>query len=136
MDTRERRSVNVVRIAYHLTQKALPRASHPKRPHHSPLPQVAACVLLMVSRDRSSGDMEAWPVATEQVRQAVDLPTVPDHPTVQRTCTKVRMVDGEQMKNRLPDVQGRDDEDVAADRTGCSSGPAGRYDLTRTGRRS
>ncbi|MGQ9481640.1 MAG: hypothetical protein ACUVSZ_09635 [Chloroflexus sp.] len=40
------------------------------------------------------------------------------------------------MKNRLLEEQGMDDEDVAADRTGCSPGPAGRYDLTRTGRRS
>ena len=54
------------------------------RPHHSLLPQVAACVLLMVSLDLRSSDMEAWLLTTDPVRQVVDLSNVPDHPTVQR----------------------------------------------------
>ncbi|WP_322815793.1 hypothetical protein [Chloroflexus sp.] len=49
----------------------------------------------------SSKDMEAWLLATDQVRQVVDLATVPDHLTMQRTCTKVHMVDGEHLTHRL-----------------------------------
>ncbi|WP_322814687.1 hypothetical protein [Chloroflexus sp.] len=71
-------------IAYHLTQTALPRASHPKSPHHHTLPQMAACVRLMVSLDLNYRDMEEWLLVTDQVRQALELPKVPDHPTVQR----------------------------------------------------
>ena len=126
MDTRASRYGNVAHIAYHLTQAALPRSSHPKRPQHDPLPQVAACVLLLVSRDRSSSDMAAWLLATDQVRQALALPTVPDHTTVQRTFKQVRMVDVEKMQNQLLDEQGGDEESVAADRTGCSPGQASR----------
>ena len=136
MDTRESRYVNVARSAYHLTQAALPRYSHPKRPHHDTLPQLAACVLLMVSRDLSYRDMEEWLLATDQVRQALDLSNVPDHTTLQHTFLKVRIVDGEQMTHRLLEEQGVDDEDVAADRTGFAPGQTSRYDLTRTGRRS
>ena len=84
MNTRDSRYIKVAHSAYHLTQTALPRASHPNRPHHSPLPQVAACVLLTVFLDLSCRNMEAWLLTTDQVRQVVDLSTVPDHPTVQR----------------------------------------------------
>ena len=45
-------------------------------------------------------------------------------------------MDGEHLTHRLLEEQGGDDEDVAAASTGCSPGPASRYDLTRTGRRS
>jgi hypothetical protein len=40
---RESRAVKAARLAYGLTQQALPRYSHPKSPHHFTLPQVAAC---------------------------------------------------------------------------------------------
>ena len=75
-------------------------------------------------------------MATDQVRQALERPKVPDHLTMQRTCTKVRMVDFEKMKNRLLDEQGGDEEDGAAVSTGFSPGQDSRYDLTRKGRRS
>lgn len=134
MDTRESRYVKVARIAYHLTQEALPRYSHPKSPHHYTLPQLAACVLLMFYLDLSYRDMEEWLLATDQVRQALELPKVPDHTTLQRTFKKLRMVDFEKMKNRLLDEQGVDEESVAADSTGFSPGQASLYYLTRKGR--
>jgi hypothetical protein len=47
MNQRESRYVRIARIAYRLTQKVLPKYSHPKSPHRFELPQLAACVLLM-----------------------------------------------------------------------------------------
>ena len=124
MNTRESRYVKVAHIAYHLTREALPRYSHPKSPHRFTLPQLAACVLLMFYLDLSYRDMEEWLLATDQVRQALELSKVPDHTTLQRTFKKLRMVDFEKMKNQLLDEQGVDEEYVASDSTGFSPGQA------------
>lgn len=131
MNTRESRYVKVARIAYYLTQKALPRYSHPKSPHRFTLPQLAACVLLMFYLDLSYRDMEEWLLATDQVRQVLELSKVPDHTTSQRTFKKLRMVDFEKMKNQLLDEQGVDEEYVASDSTGFSPGQASLDYLTR-----
>jgi len=85
MEKRESRYVKVARIAYRLTQQALPRYSHPKSPHHFTLPQLAACVLMMFYLDISYRDMEEWLLATDQVCRELELPRVPDHTTLQRT---------------------------------------------------
>jgi hypothetical protein len=134
MKTRESRYVKVARIAYHLTQEALPRYSHPKSPHHFTLPQLAACVLLMFYLDLSYRDMEEWLLATDQVCQALELPRIPDHTTLQRTYKKLHMLDFEKMKNQLLDENGVDEEGVASDSTGFSPGQASLYYQTRTGR--
>lgn len=134
MKTRESRYVTVARIAYHLTQEALPRYSHPKSPHHFRLPQLAACVLLMYYLDLSYRDMEEWLLASEQVCQALELSRIPDHTTLQRTYQKLRRLDFEKMKNQLLDENGVDEEGIASDSTGFSPGQASLYYQTRTGR--
>lgn len=134
MKTRESRYVKVARIAYHLTQEALPRYSHPKSPHHFTLPQLAASVLLMFYLDISYRDMEEWLLATDQVCQVLGLPRIPDHTTLQRTYKKLHMLDFEKMKNQLLDENGVDEEDIASDSTGFSPGQASLYYQTRTGR--
>lgn len=134
MKTRESRYVTVARIAYHLTQEALPRYSHPKSPHHFTLPQLAASVLLMFYLDISYRDMEEWLLATDQVCQVLELPRVPDHTTLQRTYKKLHMLDFEKMKDQLLDENGVDEEGIASDSTGFSPGQASLYYQTRTGR--
>lgn len=84
------RYVKAVRIAYPLTQKALPRYPHPKRPHHYILPLWAARVRLMFYLDLSHWDREEGPLAPDQLRQALERPTVPDPTTWQRTFRKWR----------------------------------------------
>jgi len=134
MKTRESRYVKVARIAYHLTQKALPRYSHPKSPHHFTLPQLAACVLMMFYLDLSYRDMEEWLLATDQVCQALELPRVPDHTTLQRTYQKLRLLDLEKMKKQLLDDIGVDEEGIASDSTGFAPGQASLYYQSRRGR--
>jgi hypothetical protein len=134
MKPRESRYVKVARIAYHLTQQALPRYSHPKSPHHFTLHQLAACVLLMFYLDFSYRDMEEWLLASDQVCQALDLVRIPDHTTLQRTFKKLRMLDFEKMKNQLLDENGVEEESIASDSTGFSPGQASLYYQTRTGR--
>jgi len=134
MKPRESRYVRVARIAYHLTQQALPRYSHPKSPHHFTLPQLAACVLLMFYLDLSYRDMEEWLLASDRVCQELGLSRVPDHTTLQRTFRKLRMADLEKMKRQLLDEVGADEGGIAADSTGFSPGQASLYYQTRTGR--
>jgi len=134
MKPRESRYVKVARTAYHLTQQVLPRYSHPKSPHHFTLPQLAACVLLMFYLDISYRDMEEWLLASDQVCQALELPRIPDHTTLQRTFKKLRMLDFEQMKNQLLEEHEVDEESIASDSTGFSPGQASLYYQTRTGR--
>jgi hypothetical protein len=132
---RESRYVKVARIAYHLTQQALPRYSHPKSPHHFTLPQLAACVLLMFYLDFSYRDMEEWLLATDAVCKVLELPRVPNYSTLQRTYQKLRMVDFEKMKNQLLGDEGAGGEEaIASDSTGFSPGQASLYYQTRTGR--
>lgn len=134
MKTRESRYVQVARIAYHLTQEALPRYSHPKSPHHFTLPQLAACVLLMFYLDLSYRDMEEWLLASDQICLVLELPRIPDHTTLQRTYKKLHMLDFEKMKDQLLDENGVDEEGIASDSTGFSPGQASLYYQTRTGR--
>src|SRR3989304_4125031 len=110
MNRRESRYVRVAKIAYGLTKRALPKYSHAKSPHHFELPQLAACVLMMFYLNVSYRDMEEWLLATDQVCQALELPRVPDHTTLQRTYKKLHMLDFEKMKNQLLDESGVDEE--------------------------
>ncbi|OGO25900.1 MAG: hypothetical protein A2Y54_09585, partial [Chloroflexi bacterium RBG_16_51_16] len=134
MEKRESRYVKVVRIAYRLTQQALPRYSHPKSPHHFTLPQLAACVLMMFYLDISYRDMEEWLLATDQVCRELELPRVPDHTTLQRTYKKLRKLDFDKMKDELLDENGVEEEVIASDSTGFSPGQASLYYQTRSGR--
>lgn len=133
-NTRESRYVKAARIAYQLTQQALPRYSHPKSPHHFTLPQLAACVLMTFYLDLSYRDMEEFLLASEAVCRVLDLPRVPDHSTLSRTYKKLRTVDFEAMKGTLLRQVGVEEEVIASDSTGFSPSQASAYYQTRSGR--
>ncbi len=134
MNERESRYVTVARIAYALTQQALPRYAHPKSPHHFTLPQLAACVLVMFYMKLSYRDMEEWLLASEKVCRVLELPRVPDHSTLSRTYQKLRMVDFNRMKRDLLASMDVEEETIASDSTGFSPSPASAYYQTRRGR--
>jgi hypothetical protein len=131
---RASRYVKAARIAYGLTQQALPRYSHPKSPHHFTLPQLAACVLMTFYLDLSYRDMEEFLLASEAVCRVLDLPRVPDHSTLSRTYQKLRTVDLETMKDTLLGKLGVEEEVIASDSTGFSPSQASAYYQTRSGR--
>lgn len=131
---RKSRYVKVAEIAYYLAKQTLPQYSHPKSPHHFTLPQLAACVLLIFYMDLSYRDMEEWLLATDQVCQALELPRVPDHSTLQRAYKKLRMKDFDQMKDKLLEAIEVEEEAIASDSTGFSPGQASLYYQTRSGR--
>lgn len=122
MKTRESRYVTVAKVAYRLTKQALPKYSHAKSPHHFELPQLAACVLMMFNLDISYRDMEEWLLATDKVCQALDLPCIRDHTTLQRTNTKLRKLDFEKMKNQILEEEHIEDESIASDILSWQSG--------------
>lgn len=134
MKQRESRYVTVAKIAYRLTQQALPKYSHAKSPHHFELPQLAACVLLMFYLNKSYRDMEEWLLATDKVCQALGLARIPDHTTLQRTYRKLRKLDFEKMKNRILEEENIQESVIASDSTGFSPGQASLYYQTRSGR--
>jgi hypothetical protein len=133
-EPRESRYVTAAKIAYRLTKKALPKYSHEKSPHHFELPQLAASVLMMFYMDISYRDMEEWLLATDKVCQALELPRVPDHTTLQRTYKKLRNLDFEKMKNQILEEENIEEEVIASDSTGFSPGQASLYYQTRSGR--
>lgn len=134
MTQRESRYVTVAKIAYRLSKQALPKYSHAKSPHHFELPQLAACVLLMFYLNKSYRDMEEWLLATDKVCQALALPRIPDHTTLQRTYRKLRKLDFENMKNQLLEEENIEESVIASDSTGFSPGQASLYYQTRSGR--
>lgn len=135
MTTRESKYVQVARIAYSLAKQTLPKYSHPKSPHHFTLHQRTACVLLMFSLKLTYRDMEEWLLATDAVRQELELPRVPDHSTLQRTYAKRRKFDLLRRNEALLKASGiSEEEGVAADSTGFSPGPASAYDQSRSGK--
>jgi hypothetical protein len=128
----------VAKIAYRLTQQTLPQYAHPKSPHHFTFPQLVACVLMTFYMKLSYRDMEEWLLATDGVRQVLELPTVPDHSTLSRTYKKLRVKDLDKMKEQLLrelGLEGREREAaVAADSTGFTLSSASTYYLSRNGR--
>jgi len=134
MNQRESRYVRIARIAYRLTQKVLPKYSHPKSPHRFELPQLAACVLLMFYLNKSYRDMEEWLLATDKVCKVLGLSRVPDHTTLQRTYQKLRKLDLENMKNQLLKEENIQESVIAFDSTGFSPRQASLYYQTRSGR--
>lgn len=134
MNQRESRYVKVAKIAYRLSQQALPKYSHAKSPHHFELPQLAACVLMMFYLNKSYRDMEEWLLATDKVCQALALSRIPDHTTLQRTYRKLRKLDFENMKNQMLEEENIKESVMASDSTGFSPGQASLYYQTRSGR--
>jgi hypothetical protein len=89
---------------------------------------------MMFYLDVSYHDMEEWLWATDKVCQALELPRIPDHTTLQRTYRKLRKLDFDKMKNQILDEENIQESTIASDRTGFSSGQASLYYQTRSGR--
>ena len=123
-------------MAYHLTVQTMPTYSHPKSPHHFTLPQLAACVLMAFYMNMSYRDMEEWLLASSEVREALDLPRLPDHSTLSRTYKKMRVRDFDKMKQLLLSELGIEGSEtiIALDTTGFSPTGASAYYQTRSGR--
>ena len=134
MKTRESRYVTVARLAYQIAQASLPRYSHPKSPQHFTFPQLAACVLLTFYLKMSYRDMEEWLLATDQVKQVLQLPRVPDHSTLARTFRKLKQADLEAMRETLLQQLKPAEEVIAVDTTSFRLSQASAYYMTRTGR--
>jgi hypothetical protein len=132
--TRESRYVKVARIAYDLAKRNLPRYSHPKSPHRFTQPQLAACVLLLMYLDLTYRDMEEWLLATDQVRQVLDLTHVPDHSTLSRAFRRMRLSELTAMKDDLLKQMQVEETLIAGDSTSFRLSQASAYYQTRRGR--
>jgi hypothetical protein len=138
-EKRESRYVKVARLAYLISQKALPSYAHPKSPHHFTFPQLAACVLLMNYLKLSYRDMEEWLLAADPVVKLLDLPRIPDHSTLQRTFAKLQKRNYADLQAALlagVSWEGKPLREtlVAADSTGYRDTQASAYFQARSGK--
>jgi hypothetical protein len=133
MPHRESRYVRIARIAYGLAQEVLPRYTHPKSPHRFTLPQLAACVLVMVYLDKSYRDMEEWLLATDAVCTALASQRVPDHSTVSRALKRLRRRDLDGMRRTLLARLPVTEDVIALDSTGSRRTQASAYSQSRQG---
>lgn len=132
---RESRYVTVARLAYTITQQTLPRYRHAKSPHRFTQPQLAVCVLLAFYLDLSYRDLEEWLLASDQVRQVLDLAHVPDHSTIARTFGKLTQAQWQQLNRTLLDrLQLTPEVGVALDTTSFRLKHASAYYMTRQGK--
>jgi IS5 family transposase len=134
MANRESQYVRVARLAYALTQHALPTYSHLHSPHLYTLPQLAACVLLAFYCNKSYRDTEEWLLATDQVCAALELTRVPDHSTLCRMFQRLGLNRLHRMLDRLVTALAPEERIIAGDSTGYRLSNASRYFETRTHR--
>src|SRR5215212_5392811 len=134
MKARESRYVTVARLAYGLAQASLPRYTHPKSPHRFTFPQRAACGMLMFYLNLSYRDMEAWLLATDQVRQVLGLTEVPDHSTLERTFKRLCQREWDALKQHLLAAAKLQEAAISVDTTNFRLSHASAYYQTRTGR--
>lgn len=78
--------------------------------------------------------MEEWRLATDKVCQALGLPRIPDHATLQRLYFKLRKLDVKNIKNQMQEEENKEENIMASDGTGFSPGQASLYYQTRGGR--
>lgn len=128
------RYVRVAQLAYALSAAVLPRYWHKKSPQTFTVPQLAACVLLMFYLNKSYRDMEEWLLATDQVRQVLELTEVPDHTTLYRTYRRLRIKHWDGLHRRLLDQAGVQESVIAVDTTGFRPTQASPYFEDRRGR--
>jgi hypothetical protein len=133
MPHRESRYVRVARLAHGLAQEVLPRYAHPKSPPRFTLPQVAACVLVMVYRNKSYRDMEEWLLATDAVCTALALQRVPDHSTLSRALKRLRLRDLDGMRRALLARLPVTEDVIALDSTGYRRTQASASSQSRRG---
>lgn len=131
---RESLYVRVARLAYSLTRASLKLYSHPKSPHTYTQPQLAACVLLMTYCDLSYRDFEEWLLATEAVRQILELSKIPDYSTLCRMSAKLDEARWQQMLNKLLTQLAPQETILAGDSTAFRLSNASLYYQTRRGK--
>jgi len=131
---RESRLVRIAKLAYHIAQQTLPTYSHPKSRHDYPRPQLAACVMLKIYLNCTYRDLEEWLLATDQVRQALQLTRVPDHTTLYRTFTKLSQQQWQQLNDALLQHLQVNEMTVAVDTPGFRHDTASAYYQSRRGR--
>jgi hypothetical protein len=131
---KQSRYVRVARIAYALTQRVLPRYSHPKSPHRYTQRQLAACVLLMFYFNRSYRDFEEWLLATDQVSAVLGLQEIPDHSTLCRMFKRIGTAMLHALLRRLLNAIAPHEQFIAGDSTGYCTSNASAYFQTRSGK--
>ena len=97
----ESRYVTAAKIAYRLTNQVLPKDSQARRTNSYELPQLAACVLMMLYLDLSYRGMEKGLLRNDEVCQALGLTRVPDHTTLLRAHKKLHNLNFEKMNNQI-----------------------------------
>jgi hypothetical protein len=131
---RESRYVKVARIAYSICKTTLPTYPHPKSPHIFTFPQLAACVLVMVYLKLSYRDMEEWLLATDQVRETLELSRVPNYSTLQRTFQKLQKKRLSGLQRTLLTALEVEETLIAVDGTGYRDTQASAYYQSRQGK--
>jgi hypothetical protein len=132
---RESRFVRIAKLAYHIAQQTLPTYSHPKSRHDYTFPQRVACVMLKIYLNYTYRDLEEWLLATDQVRQVLQLTRVPDHTTLYRTFAKLSQAQWQQLNDALLQHLQVNEMTVAVDTTGFRNDTASAYYQSRRGGR-
>ena len=132
---KESQYVRVARLAYELTQAIYPLYTHKNSPKTFTQPQLAAWVLLKVYLNLSYRNTEEWLLASDKVCEALELTEVPDHSTISRMYSRMRMKDFERLNDRLLSQLEVEEEAISIDATGLSLTEASPYFLTRAGRK-
>jgi hypothetical protein len=130
---RESRFVRIAKLAYHIAQQTLPTYAHPKSRHDYTFPQRVACVMLKIYLNYTYRDLEEWLLATDQVRQALQLSRVPDHTTLYRTFAKLSQQQWQQLNDALLQHLSVQEMTVAVDTTGFRNDTASAYYQSRRG---
>jgi len=128
------RYVRFAELAYRAAQASYPKYRRKKSKKTFTQPQLVACVLLKLYLNVSYRDCEEWLGATDRVCQALELSTVPDHSTLNRTfqrLTEIRL--NKLLTHVLADMDVK--ETVSAgDSTGYTLSSASAYYRTRSGK--
>jgi hypothetical protein len=132
---RESRFVRIAKLAYHIAQQTLPTYAHPKSRHDYTFPQRVACVMLKIYLNYTYRDLEEWLLATDQVRQVLQLTRVPDHTTLYRTFAKLSQAQWQQLNDALLQHLQVNEMTVAVDTTGFRNDTASAYYQSRRGGR-
>lgn len=135
---RESRHVQVARIIYAQTQAAFPRYSHRFSPKKFTLPQLAACVLLSFYFKMSYRDFEELLLMSQELRDALELTSVPDYSTLNRMDHRFRASHLDKMNeallSRLDNGRAVQEDTITLDSTGFRPTNASAYFQTRRGK--
>jgi len=105
----------------------------PRADTTTPSPQRVACVILKIYHNCTYRDLEEWLLATDQVRQALQLTRMPDHTTLYRTFAKLSQAQWEPLNDALLQHLQVNKMTVAVDTTGFRNDTASAYYQSRCG---